>query len=702
MTKLLVCDCNRTMPLDAKALGVAMHTSLCRQEVGQFLTALDEPEPMIVACTQERALFSELAEQSAKPLGAPLRFVNIRELAGWTQEAKKSTPKILALLALAELPQADPVPVVEFQSQGRLLIIGPAEQALPWAEKLGASLDISVLSTEAGTLPLSRNFPIYSGVVSKLDGFLGQFTVAWNLINPIDPEMCTRCGACVNACPEDAIDASFQINLERCKSHRACVTACAGIGAIQFERSDTLRSGEFDLIMDLRPIPSMPMTQTPQGYLAPGADPFEQSLAAAKLLGLVGEFEKPKYFVYNEKICAHGRNGVTGCSACIDVCSTAAIQSVFKNGQGQVAVNPNLCMGCGACSTVCPSGAMRYNYPSVPYQGLQLKALSKTYATEIARVNLAASAPTLLLHSLGEGLQLLENLGRSAHLQAKTYEGLPSFVLPLGIENIASAGIDLWLGALSYGFAEVKILLTGNEDPAYCQALEQQAALGNAILQAYGLNTNSDATRISLIGAHAVNDLLTVSASFGLLRKRGALPALGPSATFALSNQKRETLEAVLAYFEKQAKTSPPLDGVVLPNPSLFGGLAINQAACTLCMSCVGSCPEGALLDNPDEPKLAFLEKQCVQCGLCVQTCPENALQLLPRLLSVEQRKQKVILNETSPFHCISCGKAFGTLKMVELMLGKLGTHEAFSGPAMNRLKMCSDCRVVDMMKADS
>lgn len=702
MTKLLVCDCNRTMPLDAKALGVAMHTSLCRQEVGQFLTALDEPEPMIVACTQERALFSELAEQSAKPLGAPLRFVNIRELAGWTQEAKKSTPKILALLALAELPQADPVPVVEFQSQGRLLIIGPAEQALPWAEKLGASLDISVLSTEAGTLPLSRNFPIYSGVVSKLDGFLGQFTVAWNLINPIDPEMCTRCGACVNACPEDAIDASFQINLERCKSHRACVTACAGIGAIQFERSDTLRSGEFDLIMDLRAIPSMPMTQTPQGYLAPGADPFEQSLAAAKLLGLVGEFEKPKYFVYNEKICAHGRNGVTGCSACIDVCSTAAIQSVFKNGQGQVAVNPNLCMGCGACSTVCPSGAMRYNYPSVPYQGLQLKALSKTYATEIARVNLAASAPTLLLHSLDEGLQLLENLGRSAHLQAKTYEGLPSFVLPLGIENIASAGIDLWLGALSYGFAEVKILLTGNEDPAYCQALEQQAALGNAILQAYGLNTNSDATRISLIGAHAVDDLLTVSASFGLIRKRGALPALGPSATFALSNQKRETLEAVLAYFEKQAKTSLPLDGVVLPNPSLFGGLAINQAACTLCMSCVGSCPEGALLDNPDEPKLAFLEKQCVQCGLCVQTCPENALQLLPRLLSVEQRKQKIILNETSPFHCISCGKAFGTLKMVELMLGKLGTHEAFSGPAMNRLKMCSDCRVVDMMKADS
>jgi ferredoxin len=106
-------------------------------------------------------------------------------------------------------------------------------------------------------------------------------------------------------------------------------------------------------------------------------------------------------------------------------------------------------------------------------------------------------------------------------------------------------------------------------------------------------------------------------------------------------------------------------------------------------------------LDNPDEPQLSFIEKQCVQCGLCEQTCPENAIQLSPRLRSIEDRKQKVTLNKTEPFHCISCGKAFGTLKMVELMLGRIGTHHAFSGEALSRLKMCSDCRVVDMMKKE-
>jgi hypothetical protein len=135
MTQKLICDCNRTMPLDAKALGEPMHSALCRQEVGSFLKALDGSEPILVACTQERGLFSELAAQSEKPLVAPLRFVNIRELAGWTQEAEKSTPKIAALLALADVPQADPVPVVDYESQGRLLIIGPGAQALLWAEK---------------------------------------------------------------------------------------------------------------------------------------------------------------------------------------------------------------------------------------------------------------------------------------------------------------------------------------------------------------------------------------------------------------------------------------------------------------------------------------------------------------------------------------------------------------------------------------
>ncbi|ABP34614.1 4Fe-4S binding protein [Polynucleobacter asymbioticus] len=695
MSQKLVCNCNGTMPLDAKALGVPVHHSLCRQEVGSFLKALDGSDSLVIACTQEAALFGELADQADKPLVAPLRFVNIREVAGWTQEAKASGPKIAALLSLADMPEAEPVPVVSYESEGRLLIIGSGSQAIPWAEKLSASLDVSVLCTEPGELPLARNYPIYSGSVSKLDGYLGNFSVDWDLQNPIDPEMCTRCGACVEVCPEGAIDLSFQINLDKCKSHRSCVTACASIGAISFDRADRKRNSEFDLILDLRLDPKMRMSQTPQGYFAPGKDPLEQALAVNQLQEMVGEFEKPKYFVYNEKVCAHGRNGKVGCNACIDVCSTGAISSLFKGGQGSVEVNPNLCMGCGACSTVCPSGAMRYNYPSVPHQGKELKTLATVFNAEAKKIN-QTLAPSLLLHSLKVGTQLIDGLGRSAHVLPKQFEGLPSFAIPYGIEHIASTGLEFWLGALSYGFGEVILLLSGEEDPAYRAALEEQIHLANAILSAYGFDA-----RIQLMAAQSADDLSVISKAMGALRQRGALHSICTPASFSFSNQKRETLEAVLEHLQKQAKTPLPAAGVALPKSSLIGSLAINKDACTLCMSCVSSCPEGALLDNPDEPILSFIEKQCVQCGICVQTCPEHALTLDPRLQTIEERKKKTALNEAQAFHCISCGKPIGTSKMIDLMLAKLGAHGAFAGPALDRLKMCGDCRVVDMVKKE-
>jgi ferredoxin len=338
---------------------------------------------------------------------------------------------------------------------------------------------------------------------------------------------------------------------------------------------------------------------------------------------------------------------------------------------------------------------MRYNYPSVTHQGKEIKTLAKTFVDESAKTK-QTQAPALLLHTLKVGTQALDSLGRLAHLRPKQFEGLPSFVLPYGIEHIASTGIDLWLGALSYGFGEVILLLTGDEDPAYRAALETQTELGNAILSAYGFDA-----RFSLIQLNSVEDLQPASATMGKLRQRGSLPAICTPASFGLSNQKRETIEMALEHLQKQAKTPLPAGGVALPKSSLLGGLNINKDACTLCMSCVGSCPEGALLDNLDEPKLSFIEKQCVQCGICVTTCPEQALALAPRLQTVEERKQKVELNETKPFHCISCGKVFGTAKMVDLMLLKLGAHGAFAGAALDRLKMCGDCRVVDMAKKE-
>src|SRR3989304_4066824 len=112
-----LCNCNKTMPLNAAGLQSALaldwapqvHTELCRREIGSFQAGLAQ-EACVVACTQEAPLFGEVAEQAGA--STALRFVNIRESAGWSQEAAKATPKIAALLAAAGLPEPEPVPSV--------------------------------------------------------------------------------------------------------------------------------------------------------------------------------------------------------------------------------------------------------------------------------------------------------------------------------------------------------------------------------------------------------------------------------------------------------------------------------------------------------------------------------------------------------------------------------------------------------------
>src|SRR5882724_8930572 len=183
---LKLCNCNKTMALDAKALAGALklkqpieiHTELCRKQVASFQGALKD-ESCVIACTQEAPLFSELADQAGS--ASELKFVNIREHAGWSKEGAQATPKIAALLALADLPEPEPVTAVSYKSGGELLIVGPAEAAIPWAERLAAQLDVNVLLTSqhGGELPSERRYPVWSGKVKSVKGYLGEFEVVW-------------------------------------------------------------------------------------------------------------------------------------------------------------------------------------------------------------------------------------------------------------------------------------------------------------------------------------------------------------------------------------------------------------------------------------------------------------------------------------------------------------------------------------------
>jgi ferredoxin len=555
---------------------------------------------------------------------------------------------------------------------------------------LADTLDVSLFSTGAGQDggAQERRYPVLTGKIARLTGWLGQFELSWTQNNAIDLDLCTRCNACLAACPEGAISFDYQIDSALCKSHRTCVKVCGAAGAIDFGRPPQEQSESFDLVLDLRATPAFTQHALPQGYFFAGAEGVanrtDLMAAVHKLRGLVGEFEKPKFFSYKQKLCAHSRNEKTGCSACIDVCSASAISS--ERDLQRIKVNPQLCVGCGACTTVCPSGALAFAYPQANEQGVKIKTLLSTYARA------GGHQAALLLHSQEAGTRLIGDLGRSARLDPATH-GVPARVLPVAVWHTASMGLELWLSAVAYGASQVWVLMAGEEAPQYVDAVKAQMDVAQAILS--GLGYQGEHFRI--LRARDARDLAALDAQLQAQPAQTVAHAAG----FAVQADKRATLELALDHLIAQAVTRPQtiaLSAGVSP----LGAVAVNKDTCTLCLSCVNACPAGALQDNPLTPQLKFIEKNCVQCGLCVKTCPEKSLSLVPQLSLSPQRKESVVINAMQPYVCIRCSKPFGTLKAIEAMLGKLAGHSMFQGAAADRLKMCSDCRVIDIYSADN
>ncbi len=442
---ILLCSCDDTMPLDAAAVRRACHNAevttarqLCGAQIGRFQTVAGRDAPLTVGCTFAASVLSRAADRARR--SNPITFANLRETAGWSDDAAAAKPKMAALLAAAAVPMPD-VYSIPVESSGIILIYGRDETAVEAGHLLEDHLDVTVLiAPPAAIVPSKAEFPVAKGKIVMTKGHLGAFNVT------VDDF--------ARSLPSSRSTLTFGSSRDGAQSH------C-------------------DIILDLSGGPALfAAPDLRDGYLR--ADPGNRSAileAVLKARDLTGSFEKPRYVTYDPSLCAHSRSQVVGCSRCLDLCPAGAITPAGD----QVAIDPNICAGCGQCAVACPTGAASYAMPPEDALMRKLRAMLLTYREA------GGAHPIVLVHDNVHGTPVVEALARFGG-------GLPARVLPLAVNEVTQLGLENIAAAFAYGASAMRFLLRGR--PRHdVSGLRQTIALADLILTGLGF----DGTRVATI-----------------------------------------------------------------------------------------------------------------------------------------------------------------------------------------------------------
>lgn len=341
---------------------------------------------------------------------------------------------------------------VSYQSQGRLLLVGPedsirrAASLLPQGVMPTLLVTESVYDAEAADLEAIFEATATLGALTlrepSLTGYLGQFQLTG--LNG-QGELVNLAGLCF---PQQVAAVSEQPG--------------------------------FDLVADLGRAPLFALERPPVGYLHL-ADDTHLAERLAELCALTGIFDKPRYFRLDPEACAFTARGVPGCSRCLDVCPTDALKPI----NGRIQIDPHLCQGFGSCASACPTGAIAYHQPDANTSGDYQFRLLKHYR------DAGGEAPQLLIAGENEREWVEAELTH-----------LPANWLPVWVEESASLGIESWFAALAYGASAVRIAL-GDDAPASVRALVERELASAAVLLA-GAGLAAD--RIALFNPDAEQD----------------------------------------------------------------------------------------------------------------------------------------------------------------------------------------------------
>jgi ferredoxin len=629
------------MPLDAEAVRrgcrnteVATAHQLCRDELHRFRASAGEDGTLLVGCTQEAPLFSEIADELGR---TDIRYLNLRETAGWSTEGGEAGPKMAALLA-ATGEVAPPVPFLTLTSEGVILIYGRDEQALEAAELLKGQLDVTVLIAAPAeiTPPRVDDVPVVKGRIRSVKGHLGAYELTLDEYAQASPS-----------------------------SRRTLAFGPAKDGVIS----------RCDIVLDIAGGPPLLPADLRDGYLrADPGDPAGVLRAVLEARDLVGTFQKPAYITFNEDLCVHSRSKIVGCRRCLDLCPTGAIAPAGDH----VAIDPNICAGCGQCAAACPTGAASYALPPSDVLMRRLRALLTAYREA------GGERAIVLLHEEAHGTPLIEALARFG-------DGLPANALPLAVNEITQVGLEAVAATFAYGASALRFLVRGK--PRHdMTGLSRTIAVAGPILAGLGFASwtlgTIETDDPDVLGT-TLRDIVTpdpaprpaaflpVGAKREVLRLalrelHGAAPApvdviaLPAGAPFGAIEVDQQSCTLCLSC------VSACPTGALLDDPGR-PLLRFAEDACVQCGLCKATCPEKAITLKP-------------QLDFRAATAPARVL---------KQEEPFDCIRCGTPFGVKS------TIERVTAKLAGKHWMYGSADRRLESLKMCADCRVIAATEAE-